>query len=57
MRNANIVKSDRGQTIIIYALVVPILILFTGFAIDAGILYVVKAKLSERPWMALLSPV
>jgi len=46
MRNANIVKSDRGQTIIIYALVVPILILFTGFAIDAGILYVTKAKLS-----------
>ena len=46
MRNANIVKSDRGQTIIIYALVVPILILFAGFAIDAGILYVTKAKLS-----------
>ncbi len=46
MRNANIVKSERGQTIIIYALVVPILILFAGFAIDAGNLYVIKAKLS-----------
>ncbi len=46
MRNASIVKNERGQTIIIYALVVPILILFAGFAIDAGILYVTKAKLS-----------
>lgn len=46
MRNASIVKNERGQTIIIYALVVPILILFAGFAIDAGRLYVVKAKLS-----------
>jgi Flp pilus assembly protein TadG len=46
MRNANIVKNERGQTIVIYALVVPILILFAGFAIDAGILYVTKAKIS-----------
>jgi len=46
MRNAGIVKNERGQTIIIYALVVPILILFAGFAIDSGILYVTKAKLS-----------
>ncbi len=45
MRKASIVKNERGQTILIYALVVPILILFAGFAIDAGILYVVKAKL------------
>jgi Flp pilus assembly protein TadG len=46
MRNTSIVKNERGQTIIIYALVVPILILFAGFAIDAARLYVVKAKLS-----------
>ena len=46
MRNANIVKSDRGQTIVIFALILPILILFAGLAIDVGLLYVTKAKLS-----------
>ena len=46
MFNAKIVKSDRGQTLILYALIVPILILFAGLAIDVGILYVTKAKLS-----------
>ena len=55
MRNANIVKSERGQTIIIYALVVPILILFAGFAIDAGILYVTKAKLGTAVDGAVLT--
>ncbi len=55
MRNANIVKSERGQTIIIYALVVPILILFAGFAIDAGNLYVVKAKLGTSVDGAVLT--
>jgi len=55
MRNANIVKNDRGQTIIIYALVVPILILFAGFAIDAGNLYVVKAKLGTSVDGAVLT--
>ena len=46
MFNAKILKNDRGQTLILYALVVPILILFAGLAIDVGILYVTKAKLS-----------
>ena len=46
MFNAKIAKSDRGQTLILYALIVPILILFAGLAIDVGILYVTKAKLS-----------
>ena len=41
-----LLKSDRGQTLILYALIVPILILFAGLAIDVGILYVTKAKLS-----------
>jgi len=55
MRNDSIVKGDRGQTIIIYALIVPILILFTGLAIDAGILYVTKAKLSTAVDSATLT--
>jgi len=55
MRNDSIVRSDRGQTIVIYALIVPILILFTGLAIDAGILYVTKAKLSTAVDSATLT--
>src|ERR1035441_1990144 len=45
MRNANIVKSDRGQILIVLALVLPILVVSAGLAIDAGILYATKAKL------------
>ncbi len=55
MCNANIVKNDRGQTIIVFAIVVPILILFTGLAIDAGLLYVTKAKLSTAVDSACLT--
>ena len=55
MCNANLVKNDRGQTIIVFALVVPILILFTGMAIDAGLLYVTKAKLSTAVDSACLT--
>src|ERR1019366_392332 len=44
MRNASVVKNDRGQIIIVLALVVPILVLMAGLAIDAGLLYATKAK-------------
>jgi Flp pilus assembly protein TadG len=55
MCNANIVKSDRGQIMVIFALVLPILILFAGLAIDAGICYVTKAKLSTSVDAACLT--
>jgi len=55
MRNANIVKSDRGQIMVIFAMVLPILILFAGLAIDVGILYVTKAKLSTSVDAACLT--
>jgi Flp pilus assembly protein TadG len=55
MRNANLVKNDRGQTIIIFALIMPVLILFTGLALDAGLLYVTKAKLSTSVDAACLT--
>lgn len=55
MRNANIVKGDRGQTIVIFALILPILILFAGLAIDVGLLYVTKAKLSTSVDAACLT--
>ncbi len=55
MCNADIVKSDRGQIMVIFALVLPILILFAGLAIDAGICYVTKAKLSTSVDAACLT--
>src|ERR1700734_2504525 len=47
MSDFNIFKSDRGQTIIVFALLFSTLVLFTGLALDAGLLYATKAKLSS----------
>jgi Flp pilus assembly protein TadG len=47
MSDAHFVKSDRGQTIIVFALLFSTLVLFTGLALDAGLLYATKAKLSS----------
>lgn len=55
MCNTDIVRSDRGQTIVVFALVLPILILFAGLGIDVGILYVTKAKLSTSVDAACLT--
>ena len=55
MCKVNIVKNDLGQIMIAFALIVPILILFAGSAIDAGILYVTKAKLSTAVDAACLT--
>jgi len=45
MADNNILESDSGQTLIIGALVMTVLLLCTGMAIDVGLLYVTKAKL------------
>jgi Flp pilus assembly protein TadG len=55
MCDANIVKSERGQIVIVLALVLPILILIAGLAIDVGILYATKAKLSTSVDAACLT--
>ena len=55
MCNPDIVRSDRGQTIVVFALVLTVLILFAGLAIDAGLLYVTKAKLSTSVDAACLT--
>ena len=55
MRNANFVKSERGQMMLVFALVLSVLILFTGLALDAGLLYVTKAKLSTSVDAACLT--
>ena len=44
--NANFVKSERGQMMSAFAVVMPLLALFAGFSLDTGVLYLTKAKLS-----------
>ncbi len=46
MRHNRFVDNEHGQILIMLAVVLPVLILFSGLAIDAGLLYVTKAKLS-----------
>src|SRR5271166_4098034 len=46
MRHNRFVNNEHGQILIMLAVVLPVLILFSGLAIDAGLLYVTKAKLS-----------
>jgi len=55
MCNANIVKSDRGQIVIVLALVLPLLVLSAGLAIDVGVIYATKAKLSTAVDAACLT--
>ena len=55
MRNPDISKNDRGQTIIVIALVMPILALFAGMCVDTGLLYITKAKLSSAVDAACLT--
>ena len=46
MRHLNIIRNEQGQILIMLAVALPVLILFSGLAIDSGLLYVAKAKLS-----------
>ncbi len=55
MRHVNIMKSEQGQILIMLAVVLPVLVLFSGLAIDAGLLYVTKAKLSSAVDAACLT--
>jgi Flp pilus assembly protein TadG len=48
-------KEERGQILIILALVLPVLILFVGLAIDGGMAYITKAKLSKAVDAACLT--
>jgi Flp pilus assembly protein TadG len=55
MRHVNIMKNEQGQILIMLAVALPVLILFSGLAIDAGLLYVTKAKLSTSVDAACLT--
>lgn len=50
-----IIRSEQGQILIMSAIFVPVLLLCTGLAIDAGLLYVTKAKLSTAVDAACLT--
>jgi len=55
MRSANMLRGDQAQLVLIYVLLVPLLLMFTGLAIDTGLLYVTKAKLSSAVDAACLA--
>ena len=46
MRAKGILAKERGQILIVFALALPILVLFSAVAIDVGMIYGTKAKLS-----------
>ena len=48
-------NEERGQILIILALLLPALILFVGLAIDGGMAYITKAKLSKAVDAACLT--
>ncbi len=50
-----IISREKGQTIILVALLITVLLLFVGIAIDSGIAYGVKAKLSSAVDAAALA--
>ncbi len=49
--------NDRGQILVIFALALPLLVLFTAAAVDMGLIYVTKAKLSKAVDAACLTGV
>jgi Flp pilus assembly protein TadG len=50
-------RRDDGQILIMYALALPLLILFTAAAVDMGLIYITKAKLSKAVDAACLTGV
>ncbi len=57
MRSISLVNRDEGQLAMAFAVLLTIIVLFTGLAIDAGLLYVTKARLSNAVDSACLTAV
>ena len=55
MLHIRLARNDHGQILVLLAFVLPVLVLFSGLAIDAGLLYVTKAKLSTAVDAACLT--
>jgi Flp pilus assembly protein TadG len=47
IRNLKLVTEERGQILVMFALSLPLLVLFMGFAIDFGFAFLVKSELSK----------
>ena len=50
-----VMKDKRGQTLVVFAVLLPVLIFFVGLAIDSGMAYITKAKLSKAVDAACLT--
>ena len=57
MSARNDLKREEGQLLIAFAVMLTVIVLFTGMAIDAGILYMAKARLSNAVDSACLTAV
>jgi Flp pilus assembly protein TadG len=53
----DVTHNDKGQILIVTALALPLLVLFTAMAVDMGLIYVTKAKLSKAVDAACLTGV
>lgn len=51
------IKRDEGQLLVAFAVMLTVIVLFTGMAIDTGLLYVAKARLSNAVDSACLTAV
>jgi len=47
MTRTGVICSERGQMLVMIALIIPVLVVFAGLAIDGGLLYATKAKLQK----------
>ncbi len=47
IRNLKLATEERGQILVMFALSLPLLVLFMGFAIDFGFAFLVKSELSK----------
>src|SRR5580698_10219025 len=57
MAPANILKRTEGQLVVAFAALLPVIVLFAGLALDSGLLYVTKARLSNAVDSACLTAV
>ena len=48
-------KHSRGQILVLVAILIPVLIIFVGFAVDFGLAYVTKTTLSKSVDAAALA--
>lgn len=57
MSPAKFLKRTEGQLVVAFATLLPIVVLFAGLALDSGLLYVTKARLSNSVDSACLTAV